>query len=150
MKYIIIIQALWLAHISAGQVIITTFDTRTNGTPVRSQYRAIDVGVLDAARNPDAAAWMRSFPAPALVDIPARIGVSITGTVAQAEADLAQLLKAAYPAQDKLRGVDRAELIKDIKAGADRAQGVRALAIQMERLADLVAAMIEQQQSQER
>ena len=120
--------------------LVTTHDSRFGVRPVVSAYQSVDI-----KHNIP----LRQFKAPALVDTKFNVGVTITGTVAQAESDLAKLRKATHPAQDRLRGIDRAELIKDIKAEADRAQGVRALAIQMERLADLVAAMIEQQ-SQER
>jgi len=100
---------------SASAQTITTYDSRTNGTPVASQYRAVDIGDLDPVRNPDAAAWMRSYRAPALIDREARVGVAITGTIAQAEADLNRALTNQLPAIARERGKDIREESRAIR-----------------------------------
>jgi len=67
-----------------GQL-VTTYDTRTGGVAVVSQYPARDVGVID---NMDTHPWMRSIRAPALIEMATKTMVPITGTVVQAFADL--------------------------------------------------------------
>jgi hypothetical protein len=73
---------------------ITTYDSRTNGAAIASNYRARDIGVIDRL---DVWPWMRSWNAPALIDAQLGIGVTITGTVAQAEADLDAAIAEAWP-----------------------------------------------------
>lgn len=71
---------------------ITTYDTRPFGAPaVESVYRAVDVGQTNIALNPDYKLMLRSVAVPALWDMRYELGVTITGTVEQAEADLRKL-----------------------------------------------------------
>jgi len=82
---------------------ITTYDSRTNGAAIVSNYPARDIGVIDRL---DVWPWMRSWGAPALIDTQTRIGVAITGTISQAEADLDRSLTNQYPASVRERGKD--------------------------------------------
>jgi len=88
-----------------GQV-FTTHDTRFGIEAVESAYRSIDIAVTDVQRNPDYDPWMRSVAVPALIDTETRQGVTITGTIAQAEADLATAISNAAPATIRERGTD--------------------------------------------
>lgn len=72
-----------------------TYDSRYDDQPAPA---AIDLAVRDRVANPDYAPWMLKYRTPAMIDAQTRIGVTITGTVAQAEADLAAAIKAAWPA----------------------------------------------------
>jgi hypothetical protein len=79
-----------------GQV-YTTHDSRFGVEAVESAYRSIDIAVTDVQRNPDYDPMMRTFAVPALVDTANKLGVSITGTVEQAEADLNKLRAWSIP-----------------------------------------------------
>jgi hypothetical protein len=79
-----------------GQV-YTTYDSRFGVEAVESAYRSIDIAVTDVQRNPDYDPMMRTFAVPALVDAANKLGVSITGTVEQAEADLNKLRAWSIP-----------------------------------------------------
>jgi hypothetical protein len=81
---------------------VTTYDSRTTGTPVASQYRAVDIADLDANRNPDAASWMRSIAAPALIDVDTRSMARITSTVEQAKADLDRAIADIPPTPEQM------------------------------------------------
>jgi hypothetical protein len=95
MKSALIILA-FAAAVSAE--VVTTYDSRTNGTPFSSRVQAVDIGVTDTQKNPDFQLWMRNIEAPALADLNTRMIVKITGTLAQARADLRQAKQSAREA----------------------------------------------------
>jgi hypothetical protein len=147
-----------------GTAQLTTYDSRHGVAPVVSQYPAIDIGTTNDWRNPDYQPWMRGFSAPALVDVDARIGVAITGTVAQAEADLNRSLTNQLPAIARERGKDIREESRAIRnriaseRSAAGGQGtvlllrarVIALMEQAERQAELVEQLQERVEMLER
>jgi hypothetical protein len=85
MKAALVIFAIAL---TASAEVVTTHDSRTNGTPFSSRIQSVDIGVTDTQKNPDFQLWLRNIEAPALADLNTRMIVKITGTVAQARADL--------------------------------------------------------------
>lgn len=125
---------------------ITTYDTRFGIEPVASSYLAVDVGVTDVIRNPDFNIVYRSFPAPSLIDTEYKIGVTITGTVAQAEEDLAALKAEQYPATVKLKDKDRRAEARAARTNAAAANSVPALRDKVARLAELVESLLEDQE----
>lgn len=80
--------------ITATAEVVTTYDSRTNGTPVSTRIPSVDIGVTDAQKNPDFQLWMRNIEAPALADLNTRMIVKITGTVTHAKAELSAQEKA--------------------------------------------------------
>ena len=91
MKHVIIV-ALCAVSAARGQV-ITTYDSRFGIAAITSQYETVDVGVTDDARNPAYARYnaiyrLRGIKPPALIDLDDREGVTITGTLKQAKAEL--------------------------------------------------------------
>jgi hypothetical protein len=76
---------------------VTTYDPRESIPPVESAYRAVNVAEMRPEFNPDFKLFLRSVRAPALFDIKNELGVSITGTVEQAEADLNKLRAWSIP-----------------------------------------------------
>jgi hypothetical protein len=95
MKAALVIFAIAL---TASAEVVTTHDSRTNGTPFSPRVQSVDIGITDAQKNPDFQLWMRNIEAPALADLNTRMIVKITGTVAQARADLRQAKQAAREA----------------------------------------------------
>jgi hypothetical protein len=96
------LSAIALLAVSVSAETVTTFDSRIGVNPVVSQYPSVDVGDTSEITNPDFRDFsqvvsLRSFPVPALVDTSSGIGVTITGSIAQAEADLAARYSSAYP-----------------------------------------------------
>jgi len=81
---------------SFGQT-VSTYDTRQGIIPIDSIYRAIDIADVSNVTNPDFQLFLRFVRAPALFDIRYELGVTITGTVEQAEADLNKLKAWSVP-----------------------------------------------------
>jgi hypothetical protein len=121
--------------------IVTTYDSRTNGAAIGSNYPARDIGVID---NLDTFGWMRSWSAPAMIDTETRIGVTITGTVAQAEADLQIAISNALPAIARERGKDLKAEVKSQKENAANQNSAPAQSAQIIRAFDLIEQMQEQ------
>jgi len=132
-----------------GQV-FTTHDSRFGVEAVRSAYRSIDIAVTDPARNPDYAPWMRQTAVPALVDVGTRIGVTITGTVAQAQAQLNVAITNQLPAIARERDNDVREASRGVRTAAASANSVPALRDQVARLAQLVEQLQERVEQLER
>lgn len=114
MKIIIAILAVTCCQIVGAQT-ITTYDSRFGVQPVASSYQAVDVGDTrsDDYKEMSALFPLRSLAVPALIDLDTRQGVTITSTIAQAEADLAALDNQRRPARKAL---------KDYLAGRTRKQ----------------------------
>jgi len=129
---------------------VTTFDSRTNGIPVVSQYRAVDIADLDANRNPDMRLWFRSYRAPALIDREARIGVPITGTVEQARTQLNASISNQLPAIARERDNDVREASRGVRSQSAVANSIPALRDQVARLAELVEQLQERIEQLER
>jgi hypothetical protein len=91
------ITAILLLPIFAIGQTFTTHDSRFGIEAVESAHRSIDIAVTDVQRNPDYDPIMRVPAAPALMDVTHKIGVTITGTVAQAEAELNKLRAWSIP-----------------------------------------------------
>ena len=125
---------------------ITTYDTRFGIEPVASSYLAVDVGVTDVIRNPDFNIVYRSFPAPSLIDTEYKIGVPITGTVAQAEADLATAISNAVPAIAHYKGRDQREEARKDRAAKEANPNAAAKRGDMLELTRQIEALIERVQ----
>jgi hypothetical protein len=110
---------LMLPALAALGQLVTTYDPREAIAPVASPYRAVDVAEQRPELNPDFQLFLRSVRAPALFDLTSKLGVTITGTVAQAEADLNKL-KAwnipVTPRQFKLALLDIDVYPEDVEA----------------------------------
>ena len=76
---------------------VTTYHSKFGIPPVESSYLAVDIAVTDSHENPNYRQLYRVYGAPALIDTEYKIGVTITGTVAQAEADLRKLKAWSIP-----------------------------------------------------
>lgn len=74
--------------VAAHAGVVTTYDSRTNGTPFSTRLPAVDIGVTDTQKNPDFQLWMRNLEAPALADLNTRLLVKITGTLSNAQSDM--------------------------------------------------------------
>jgi hypothetical protein len=86
-----IITFFLLTALAHGEL-ITTYDSRFGQAPV-GQYSSIDIGDTSIVTNPDYTELIKRLPlrsvsAPALWDTEIGIGVAITGTIEQAQADL--------------------------------------------------------------
>lgn len=127
---------------------ITTYDSRFGVEPVASSYLAVDIGVTDTTKNPDYKLMYRSYSAPAIIDTQYKIGVTITGTVAQAEAQLAAIKAEQYPASVKLKDKDRRTEAKDAATKSASANSVPALREEVRRLAELIESLLEDEARQ--
>jgi hypothetical protein len=67
----------------------------------------VDIGVTEQRLNPEYRSWYRSTPTPALIDVETRQAVTITGTIAQAEADLSRAISNAVPGIAHYKGKDQ-------------------------------------------
>ena len=114
---------------------ITTYDTRFGIAPVASGHRAVDIAIY--------APWMRSVAVPALIDTRLNIGVTITGTVEQAEAQLATLASNTFPAIVREQGKDVKQDARTAAANAAAANSVPALRAEVKRLAELLENALE-------
>lgn len=83
----------------ASAELFTTYDTRNGIAPIDSKYQAINVA---RTNHPDYFPALRGVIAPALYDTRLNIGVTITGTVNQARADLKAIDDARRPAKMEL------------------------------------------------
>lgn len=134
-----------LISVSVSAQIITTYDSRTNGTPIESNYRAIDLQATNDLNyiQHNRVIPLRSIHAPALIDVGLRLGFTITGTIAQAEADLNAAISNQLPATARLRGQDRRAIARQASTNAAAANSVPALRAEVARLADIVESMLE-------
>jgi hypothetical protein len=94
---------LLLAVLSApcfAQDYVVTYDSRVQSAPdyPRTGLIAVDVAVRDW-RNPDFDERLLTAQTPALLDAHTYVGVTITGTLDQAKADLVALSSNAVPAR---------------------------------------------------
>lgn len=133
-----------LLPIIGNAQLVTTYDSRFGIAPVASSYLAVDVGVTDTVKNPDFKLLYRSYRAPSLIDTQYKIAVQITGTIAQAEADLAAIKAAQIPAIEREKDKDVKAEAKSAASSAASANSVVALREQVKRLAELL------EQAQER
>jgi hypothetical protein len=88
--------------IAAHAEVVTTYDSRTNGTPVSTKLPAIDIGITDTQKNPDFQLWLRNVEAPALANLNTKTIVRITGPLATARAELQAADDARRPAKVEL------------------------------------------------
>lgn len=135
---------------AANAQTITTYDSRPYGAPaVESIYRAVDVGQTNIALNPDYKLKLRSVAVPALWDMRYELGVTITGTVAQAEAELSARIAEQYPANTKFKNKDRRQEARkpqdNIKRQGQLQQRIEILESETKRLAELVESLLEDQ-----
>lgn len=123
---------------------VTTYDSRFGIYAITSSYLAVDVGVIDTIKNPDYIPLYRLFSVPSLIDTQYKIAVQITGTIAQAEADLAAIKAQQIPAIEREKGKDVKTESKSAASSAAAANSVVTLREQVKRLAELL------EQAQER
>jgi len=150
MRYLVLLLFPALAY---GQ--LATYDSRTEAKP---DWRpVVDLADRNRLTNPDFALWMLQWPTPALIDRETMIAVRITGTVAQAQAQLHVAIINQLPAIARERGVDVKEEARIIRSriASERAtaggQGtvlllrarVIALMTQTERQAELIEQLQE-------
>jgi hypothetical protein len=76
---------------------VTTYHSAFGIPAVESSYLAVDIAITDPIQNPNYRTSYRLHQAPALIDTETKLGVSITGTVEQAEADLNKLRAWSIP-----------------------------------------------------
>ena len=122
---------------------ITTYHSAFGIPAVTSTYLAVDIAVTDQIANPNYRPLYRSFQAPSLIDTQFKLGVAITGTIAQAEADLAAIKAVQIPAIEREKGKDVKAEAKSAASGAASANSVPALRAQVARLAELVEQLQE-------
>lgn len=122
---------------------ITTYDSRFGIDPVASSYLAIDVGVTDTVKNPDFKILYRNYVAPSLIDTQYKLGVTITGTVEQAEAELAAIKQLQLPAIQREKDKDVKSAAKVAAQESASANSVPALRQQVKRLAELIEQLQE-------
>jgi hypothetical protein len=93
---------------------LATYDSRFDEKP---DWRpVVDLADRDRLTNPDFAPWMLQWATPALIDRETMIAVHITGTVAQARADLRAAIVVARPAKAKavaIRGEETTEKTRE-------------------------------------
>jgi len=126
---------------------ITTYDSR-HTQPVASPYLAVDVGNTDPIVNPDYRDYnrkiqLRSVGVPALFDVELGAGVTITGTVAQAQAALSNLVSVATPGKARRKGKIRKDEITSVTTNINKANGWSAGRAELVRLAELIEALQE-------
>jgi len=137
---------IFVASVATAQY-ITTYDSRIAG-PVASEYLSVDVANTDPITNPDYRDYnkiitLRSVGTPALIDIELGAGVTITGTVSQAQVALSNLVAVAQPARAKLKGKKRRNEVGAVSANIGKANGWAAGRDELVRLAELVQALQE-------
>ena len=145
MKYffsIILIPSIAIAQV------VTTYDSRFGIPPIKSIYLSVDVGVTDTTKNPDYNMMYRSFVVPSLIDTQYKSGVAITGTITQAEAQLAARIAEQYPASVKFKDKNRRAEAKDAADKAANANSVPALRAEVKRLAELIESLLEDEARQ--
>lgn len=137
--------AFMLPFVASAQT-VTTYHSAFGIPSVTSSYLAVDIAVTDEIANPNYRPLYRGFQAPALIDTQYKIGVTITGTLAQAEAQLAAIMAEQYPASVKFKEKDRRQEAKDAAGKAANANSVPALRAEVARLAELIESILEDQQ----
>jgi hypothetical protein len=125
---------------------ITTYDSRKSIEPIVSNYTAVDLAITDVQANPSYAPYLRTLAAPAMFDQRTRIGITITGTVAQAEAQLNAAISNQYPASVRFANKDRKAEAADAASKSAAANSVPALRAEVKRLAELVESLLEDEE----
>lgn len=97
------IAILMILASAAHAQLITTYDYRLTNM-VASQYQAVDVGNTDPITNPDYRDYNAMFPlrsvgTPALINLRLKLGVTITGSMANARADIRRMDDERRPAK---------------------------------------------------
>jgi len=124
-----------------GNAQIATYDSRTEAKP---DWRpVVDLADRDRLTNPDFAPWMLQWATPALIDRETKIAVRITGTVAQAQAQLNAAITNQLPAISRDRDNDVRDVSRGVRSAAASANSVPALRDQVARLAELVEQLQE-------
>lgn len=145
MRFLVIF---FLAPVIAIAQQVITIDPRFDQVPDRARRRlVIDITNTNTATQPDYEKWMRNHPTPGLLDLETRIGVIITGTVADAATELRAKIKAARPAKDRLENRDaKMELqsVRDKLTGqGTQAQRIALLESEVSRLTEIVEYLLE-------
>jgi hypothetical protein len=125
---------------------VTTYHSAFGIPAVESSYLAVDIAVTDPIANPNYRASYRLHQAPALIDTRTRIGITITGTVAQAEAQLNAAISNQYPASVRFKNKDRKAEAAGAASKAAAANSVPALRAEVARLAELVESLLEDEE----
>lgn len=138
----------FLLPIVASAQTVTTHHSNFGIPAVTSSYLAVDIAVTDEIANPNYRPLYRGFQAPALIDTQYKVGVTITGTVAQAEAQLAAIKAEQYPASVKLKDKDRRQEARDAANKSASANSIPALREEVRRLAELIESLLEDEARQ--
>lgn len=122
---------------------VTTYHSKFGIAPVESSYLAVDIAVTDTIANPNYRPLYRNHQAPALIDTQYKIGVTITGTVSQAEEELAAIKQSQLPAIEREKDKDVKSAAKVAAQESAAANSVPALRQQVKRLAELIEQLQE-------
>ena len=125
---------------------VTTYHSKFGIAPVKSSYLAVDIAVTDAIQNPNYRPLYRVYGAPALIDTEYKLGVTITGTVAQAEADLATAISNAVPAIAHYKGRDQRDEVRKDRETKEKNPNAAAKRGDMLELTRQIEALIERVQ----
>ncbi|HMO03896.1 MAG TPA: hypothetical protein PKC67_02585 [Kiritimatiellia bacterium] len=151
MKTIATIILLSATSVLAQRVI--TYDPRFDAAPERTRdIPVIDITNTNTVAQPDYAPWMRRFPTPAIIDTRYQIGVTITGTVQQARADLRAIIREQFPARDRMTDRNTRDELRESREklkgqGRGQAQRITDLEAEVTRLAEIVEYLFEQSES---
>ena len=125
---------------------VTTYHSGFGIPAIESSYLAVDIAITDPIANPNYRASYRLHQAPALIDTRTRIGITITGTVEQAEAQLNAAISNQYPASVRFKDADRKQEAADAASKAKDSQSIIALRAEVARLAELVESLLEDEE----
>ena len=150
MKCIFAIIMFLTVRTVADQVI--AYDPRFDVVPNNVRDRVvIDITNTNTIEQPDYAPWMRLVRTPSLLDARYRIGVTITGTMQQARADLRALIEQQFPARARMEQRDAKHELREardkIKGQGNTNQRLAALEVEVSRLAEIVEYLVEQSES---
>jgi hypothetical protein len=134
-----------IGTLAYGQT-VTTYHSAFGIPAIESSYLAVDIAITDPIANPNYRASYRLHQAPAIIDTRTRIGITITGTVAQAEAQLNAAISNQYPASVKFQDKDRKQEAADAASKSAAANSVPALRAEVKRLAELVESLLEDEE----
>ena len=142
MKHLIL-AFLFFAVASQAQR-ITTYSSKGGISKVESEYQAVDVSVKDwEYKRADRFFPLNAAPAPSLIDLQSKLSVEITGTIAQAEAELDALEISTGSKKAQFRGRDVTSEIRTLRSNAASSQSLLALRDQVAELSDLVEYLLE-------
>jgi len=134
-----------IGTLAYGQT-VTTYHSGFGIPAIESSYLAVDIAVTDTIANPNYRASYRLHQAPAIIDTRTRIGVTITGTVEQAEAALNAAISNQYPASVRFKDLDRKQEAADAASKAKDSQSILALRAEVARLAELIESLLEDEE----